>query len=39
MGWAKYKYLTLPEVFSDKVIPDIDFTIVQCDVPFEKVFL
>ena len=39
---SKYGNLMLPRVFSDKVIPDIDFTdeaVVQCDVPVIKILL
>ena len=39
---SKYGHLMLPEVFSDKVTPNIDFTdeaVVQCDVPFVKILL
>ena len=38
----RYVHLTLPAAFSNKVIPDIDFTdkvVVQCDVPVVKVLL
>ena len=36
---AKCRHLTLPVIFSDKVIPDIDFTdeaVLQCDMPVVK---
>ena len=39
---SKYGNLMLPRVFSDKAIPDIDFTdeaVVQCDVPVIKILL
>ena len=37
---SKYSYLALPGVFSDKIIPDIDFineAIGQCDIPLLKI--
>ena len=39
---SKYGHLMLPGTFTDKVIPDIDFTdeaVVQCDVPVVKILL
>ena len=39
---SKCGHLMLPEVFPDKVTPNIDFTdqaVVQCDVPFVKIIL
>ena len=39
---SKYGHLTLPRLFPDKIIPDIDFTdeaVVQCDVPVLKLLL
>ena len=41
MRWAKYEHLTLPEVFSDKVIPDTDFIdkpVIQWGAPVIKIF-
>ena len=38
----KYGHLILPEVFPDKVIPDIEFTddaVVQCFVPVVQILL
>ena len=42
MRQAKYAHLTLPVVFSNKLIPDIGFTdkvVVQCGVPVVKIVL
>ena len=42
IGLAKYGHLTLPWVFSTKLIHDIDFAdeaVVQCDIPVVKIFL
>ena len=39
---SKYEHFMLPGAFSDKVIPDIDFTdevVVQCDAPVVKILL
>ena len=39
---SKCGHLMLPGAFPDKVTPNIDFTdeaVVQCDVPFAKIFL
>ena len=39
---SKYGHLMLPGTFTDKVIPDIDFTdeaVVQFDVPVVKILL
>ena len=36
---STYGHLMPPGVFPDKVTPDIDFTVVQCDAPVLKILL